>query len=349
MIDKPDLEMITFEAGEDLKCLRGSRFFITGGTGYIGKWLLESIRHANQSMTLDLETVVLSRNPGMFAKRFPHLAHDDAISFVQGDIRDFADVVGDFTHVIHAATDVIAPNTPLEMFDVTVLGTRHILEFVYEHAVQNILLLSSGAVYGQIPEDIDRVSETFRGALDVTLSREAYGLGKIATEWLGNAWSLQHGFACKTARIFAQVGPNLNLDAHFAAGNFIRNALLGRNLLIRGDGTPLRSYMYATDLVVWLWAILVRGQSGLAYNVGSDESVSVLQLAQTIAKICGISRNNIDVLGLPIPAMASNRYVPDVSLARDELGVSVNVPFEEALKRTITWYKPYLEYRRRHG
>jgi nucleoside-diphosphate-sugar epimerase len=147
---------------------------------------------------------------------------------------------------------------------------------------------------------------------------------------------------CKSARIFAQVGPYLELGVQFAAGNFIRDALQGQPIVIKGDGTPLRSYMYPTDLVAWLWAILVRGHAGSAYNVGSDQSVSIRALAETIVRIANARGAQIQVLGQPAPGAAPDRYVPNIERARTELGLSITVPFEDALRRTIEWYRPQI-------
>lgn len=338
-----DLEELTAKARGDLEGLHDVRLFITGGTGYIGRWLLESIRYANRCLGIAIQAVVLSRNPKRFADRYPHLANDPAIALLHGDVRDFSCVKGEFSYLIHAATDVVASNTPLETFDVTVLGTRRVLEFARDHAVRNVLLMSSGAVYGRFPDNVDRVPESYRGAPDVTSVGAAYGLGKIATEWLGNAYAQQFGFACKSARIFAQVGPYLELGIQFAAGNFIRDALLGRPIVIKGDGTALRSYMYATDLITWLLAILVRGRAGGAYNVGSDQAISIRELAQTIARIAKADNLDIKVLGLPAPGAAPDRYVPDTTAAEIELGLSITVPLEDALGRTIEWYRPQIQ------
>ncbi|TCR03918.1 dTDP-glucose 4,6-dehydratase [Neorhizobium sp. JUb45] len=284
--------------------------------------------------------VVLSRNPRKFADQCPHLANDPAVSFIQGDVRDFTGLTGTFSHILHAATDVIASNTALDTFDVTVAGTQRVLDVARDHGAKNVLLLSSGAVYGRLAEPVDRIPETQPCTSDVTASSAAYGLGKIATEWLGNAYGQQYGFACKSARIFAQVGPYLELDAHFAAGNFIRDALRGQTLTIKGDGTSLRSYMYATDLVAWLLAILVRGRAETSYNVGSEQAVSIRELAEAVARVTGLDSSNVKILGQPALGVAPDRYVPSTQFAQSDLGLSITVPFEEALLRTAEWYRP---------
>ena len=149
--------------------------------------------------------------------------------------------------------------------------------------------------------------------------------------------------SCKYARVFAQVGPYLPLDKQFAAGNFILNAITNDDFLIKGDGTPHRSYMYGADLAIWRWAILIRGDSCLAYNVGSDESISIKDLACKIASIAGIKSSKIKLLNNPIAGKSHDRYVPNISRAKNELSLKITIPLEEAFCRTIDWYRPFIK------
>ncbi|MES2206955.1 MAG: NAD(P)-dependent oxidoreductase [Pseudomonadota bacterium] len=334
-----DLEHVISYASSDLHALKGAKLFITGGTGYIGLWLLESLCYANKVLDLGISATVLSRNPKAFQSSSPHLANDRAITLLAGDVRNFPFPRVKFTHAIHAATDVIATNEPIHTFDVTTLGTRHVLEFCQQCEVNNVLLLSSGAIYGKIPHNIDLVTEAYRGCPDLDSTYSAYGIGKIVTEWLGTVYSNSQKFSCTSARVFAQVGPYLALDRQFAVGNFIQNALKAESFIIKGDGTPRRSYMYAADLVTWLWGILVRGQRCRAYNVGSDHSISIVDLATKVAQTAGITHPEICILSKPSQYQAPERYVPDISRAREELGLEIRISLDDALKRTLEWYR----------
>jgi dTDP-glucose 4,6-dehydratase len=341
-VSEEDLLHIAYIARADLESLAGARLFVTGGTGYIGRWLLEGLCHANRALSLDLGITVLSRNPAAFQQTAPHLAGDPAVTMVCGDILDFPFPKARFTHAIHAATDVIATNSPLKTFDVTVAGTRRFLDFCMSAGVRDALLLSSGAIYGVIPQTIECVPENYLGRPALDRVSSAYGVGKLATEWLGTAYSQAEGLQCKSARIFAQIGPYLALGKHFAAGNFIFNALRNEPFVIKGDGTPRRSYMYGTDLVIWLLAILLRGRSSAAYNVGSDVGLSILELAKHIAAAANLAAPTINVLGTPAADGSYERYVPDISLARQALGLDVTVPIDAALAKTLNWFRPIL-------
>jgi dTDP-glucose 4,6-dehydratase len=334
-----DLNDILARAEADLLALKHARLFVTGGTGYIGRWLLATLCRANRVLSLDLRMTVLSRDPAKFKATDAEIANDPAIEWLHGGVLDFPYPAGTFTHVLHAATDVIAANSALDTFDVTVAGTRRVLDLSRVSGAQRLMHLSSGAVYGRIPHDIDRVPETYCGASDVGEIGAAYGIGKHAAEWLCNTYASQGGADAVSARIFAQLGPFLALDKQFAAGNFILDALEHRPFLIKGDGTPLRSYMYSTDLVVWLLAIFVRGQSGRSYNVGSDEAVSIRDLATHVAKVAGRVFPDIQVLGTPIAGAPPERYVPAINRARDELGLNIAVSLDQGLRRTIDWYR----------
>lgn len=335
-----DLKNILIDMECDAMFFDRAHFFITGGTGYIGKWLLESICYFNDQVGWGITATVLSRNPSKFMHDYPHLGERKFISLIRGDVRDFQYPDGEFTHVIHAATDVVAESSYLDTFDVTVNGTHRVLDFCESRGVKRVLLLSSGAVYGKIPYSVEFVPETYHGELDQKDSKTAYGLGKFVTEWLGGVYSESGEMACVFARLFAQIGPFLALDKQFAAGNFLLNAIRRDPFLIKGDGMTVRSYMYGTDLVVWLLRLLNHGESKQAYNVGSDSFITILDLAKKIAQVAGIKEPVMKIVGASEPRGAIDRYVPDISLARQKLGLKINVELEDAIARTLEWFQP---------
>jgi len=338
-VESSDLGEIFLQSENILPYFCDARIFMTGGTGYLGKWMIEFLYYARKRACLNFELVLLSRNIQAFLTQYPELAKESWFSYVEGDIRDFSFPEGNFTHIIHAATDVVAAVTPLDTFEVTVLGTRRILEFAKDRGARDVLIVSSGAIYGVFPDGVDHISESFFGRVDVNSSRAAYGLGKLTSEWLSNIYTQQSALRCKIARMFAQVGPHLDLDAHFAIGNFIRNVLDKKSLRIEGDGTPVRSYMYATDLVAWLLKIWLKGEPGSAYNVGSEEAISIRDLADLVASTGLTDSLQVNVFGHSITGAAPNHYLPDTTLAQRELGLSITVPLKEAIERTINWHR----------
>ena len=322
--------------------LRGQRMFVTGGTGFFGCWLLETLAWADDRLRLGLSVCVLTRNPGAFARRVPHLATHRAVRLHEGDVRSFAFPDGDFSYVVHGATDASAKlleEDPLLMFDTIMEGTRHVLRFARSHGTHTLLLTSSGAVYGRQPGEVEAVDEDRYSGPDPSMPASAYGEGKRAAELLAVLESKTAGFEARIARGFAFVGPYLPLDRHFAIGNFIRDAMAGQPIVVRGDGTPLRSYMYATDLVVWLLTILMKGAPGRPYNVGSDRAITVEELARTVARVAG-GGVPVVIAGQHAARPAGpDRYVPCTRRAERELGLRATVDLHEGIRRTMRWYE----------
>ena len=327
--------------GQRWEALRGKRVFITGGTGFFGCWLLEGLTAANDALDLEVEAVVLSRDPGKFAAKAPHLAGHRAVRLQQGDVRSFTAPDGHFDFLIHAATEADATlnrEQPKAMLATIVDGTREVLRFATAAGVQRLLLTSSGAVYGPQPSAVTHVAEDYLGAPDSLDPAAAYGLGKRLAEFTCAQWGRETGAAAVIARCFAFVGPYLPLDKTYAVGNFIADGMAGRAIEITGDGTTYRSYLYAAELAAWLWVLLVDGSPGRAYNVGSGEALTVAELAARVAR-CFTPPPLVVVRGRPVPGQAPARYVPAVERVQSEFGLVPHVSLSDALSRTLAWHR----------
>jgi dTDP-glucose 4,6-dehydratase len=329
MIFDEDIDTVNLALTPLWPRLAGARIFMTGGTGFIGRWMLEAFARSG----IDAEITLLSRNPVAFEAASPHLA--GLFRFVTGEIDSFTVPAGDFTHVIHGATDASAElnaNDPRRMFDTIVAGTRRTLDLALERKARRVLFMSSGAVYGVQPWEESHVAEDWRGGPDTQDPKSAYGEGKRAAETLCAIYGKQFGLDVVTARIFALLGPLLTLDIHFAAGNFIRDAMAGRIISVQSAGTAVRSYLYAADLTIWMWTLLLAGKPGSVYNMGSEEAVSIADLARRTAAVLG--GPGVEVLGRPDPGWNPGRYVPSSAAIRRDLGLAPTVGLDEAIRRT---------------
>jgi nucleoside-diphosphate-sugar epimerase len=348
-ISTEDLEHILTHTRGLWEELRGRRIFLTGGTGFFGCWLVESFCQANRALSLRAEVTVLSRDPGRFAAKCPHLASDPAVTLHAGDVRDFHFPAGSFAYIIHAATEASARQAaeePLEMLSTILAGTERTLKFAAVCGARKLLLTSSGAVYGKQPAEITRVPESYLGAPDPLDPASVYAEGKRASELMCalHAKTAQaKGVApsavleIKIARCWAFVGPHLPLDAHFAIGNFIGDVLAGRAIAIGGDGSPRRSYLYGADLAIWLWTMLFRAPALTPINVGSAQDVGILELARIVASTLEPA-TRITVARQPVPGAQPSRYVPSVARAAELLGLRETIGLEESIRRTAAWH-----------
>ncbi len=343
MVQQPlpghDLDFVLQETTGMWEEMRHRHIFITGGTGFFGCWLLESFLQANRELDLNARATVLSRNPEEFRRRMPHVANDPAMTFLAGDIATFSYPDGVFEYLIHAATDVAVvrgSHGPLDRLMSIQQGTAHTLRFAATHGTEKLLFTSSGAVYGSQPASLTHVGETYAGAPDTAQPSSVYGEGKRASELMCALYASSFAMQVKIARCFAFAGPGLALGANFAIGNFISDVMHGRPVSVSGDGTTLRSYLYAADLAVWLWTLLFRAPSGETFNVGSEEAISIRDLAHRVTATLDPSIDVVVQERAP-EGMAPSRYVPSTEKARRLLHLRQTVHLEEAIRRMAEW------------
>ena len=299
--------------------MRFKRIFITGGTGYIGKSLLDyRLRHPD--LLAGAELVLLARDPMAFKTRYPRLARQPGVSFIKGDVRSFEPPSGVFDAVVSAASPVQGAAPDDEITEVNIEGTRRLIQLADKMGVQRILMTSSGAVYGRCmnPPDEDSALKPLT----------AYGVAKMKAERM----LVDSGISTGIARIFAEIGPYLPRLGGFAVGNFIQNCINKEPITIKGDGRAYRSYLFADDLIEWLSAILECDDGSRAYNVGSPHGITILDLARTVSRICGWG-GDICVLGRN-DGSPPERYYPNVCRAMDELAVKIHFDLEAAIEKT---------------
>ena len=308
---------------------------MTGGTGFFGRALIkyfESERLSTGALPFE-QITVLSRSPEKFSFNYPALANLAWIRWHTGDVLN-SDTLPQqsFSHILHAAADSTdaAALTPLQRYQQITLGTQNILDFAVQHGTQRFLLTSSGGVYGPQPDGMAFIPETYNGMPDPLLLSSTYGIAKRQAEHLCTLYGEQFGLETVIARCFAFVGEDLPLHAHFAIGNFIRDALWHESITVGGDGTPLRSYLDQRDLAHWLLCLLLQGQPGQAYNVGSDVAIRVDDLAFLVRDILAPSKS-VHIRGRSDQQRQRNRYIPSIEKARTDLHLDVRIALQQAI------------------
>jgi dTDP-glucose 4,6-dehydratase len=316
--------------------ISGKRVFLTGGSGFLGRWLIESLLYANKALNLDATLFVLTRSVARFRGIAPQLAANPALSLVEGDVRHFLQPAGKFDYLIHAAADTaLSTSNVVDAIDTEIAGFQNTFSFAVRSQVSRVLFLSSGAVYGP-HQSIQPISEDAPCDLNPATCQSRYGELKRLGELYGASYASRFGLEVVIARCFSFFGPYQNLDSHFAIANFLRDATAVKDIVIRGDGLDRRSYLYAADLAIWLWRLLILGKSCVPYNVGSDIPISLLELANVISRVAGTGVA-VRVLGGERRGLAGSSYVPNVDRARRDLGLGQLITLEEGIRRTLQW------------
>jgi UDP-glucuronate decarboxylase len=307
---------------------------LTGGTGFFGKALLRHSAGLEQKGQEVPRVTMLSRNPNRFEAQYPKLVAHQWLHLVQSDVcnPDSLPRGQAFTHVLHAATDSTnGPQlSPLQRYDQIVNGTKNVLDLAVASSASRVLLTSSGGVYGPQPPDIERIPEDYLGMPNPLNPNNAYSVAKRAAEHLCALYAEEYGIEIVVARCFAFVGQDLPLDVHFAIGNFIRDALWADEIVVNGDGTPIRSYLDQRDLARWLLALLHEGKAGEAYNVGSDQAISIADLAYLVRDLVSPDKP-VRILGKAVDNAERNRYVPDISKIGRDLGLRPSFSLEQSI------------------
>ncbi len=336
---RADAETVLDGRSQRLNSLRGQHLFISGGTGFLGSWLLELVKVLNESHGFGLRVTVFSRQARAFAARWPHLGQLEGVRFEEGDIRYFSELPRDVRYIIHAAalTDRrLLASQPSAVAETNSGGTQRLLRAAnLLEDVQKFVLLSSGLVYGAQPWDLARVDETFAGPMRCNDVNAVYAESKRFAEVVAQSAISESKLPVVTLRPFAFVGPYQSLQLPWAVTDFIRDSFTGGPIRIMGDGSTVRSLMYASDYAFWVLAALANGRPRETYNVGSPEPIDLGSLAKMITQ----SFNPVPEIRARLGQTGHdrNRLVPDVSRAQRDLGVEVTVPLGEAVQRTITW------------
>jgi dTDP-glucose 4,6-dehydratase len=313
------------------------RILVTGGTGFFGRALLRYWTEGDNQNYPEV-ACILTRNPQKFLVEYPEFNNISWLSFHSGDIYYPQTFPKNdrYTHILHAATDstVGLQLSPLERYHQIAEGTKNLLEYASMNEIQRFLLTSSGGIYGPQPDDMEKIPETYSGELSTLNAQNAYSMGKRTAEHLCALYRDRHGIDFIIARCFAFVGPDLPLDAHFAIGNFIRDALMYQEINVKGDGSTVRSYMDQRDLASWLLAILSRGLPGEAYNVGSDEPITIKELAHLVRDIISPSKSIVIESSIPDRGLRT-RYIPSIEKAKIQLGLDLSHLLESSIRNTF--------------
>jgi nucleoside-diphosphate-sugar epimerase len=297
----------------NLSGLKNKSVFVTGGTGFFGYWLLKLFALLN-SDGFGINLTLLSRDPDSFLKKNPEYNNVDWLHWVKGNVMNYTFPNQKFDFFIHGAanTTPVVFEKPATVFEEIVFGSKHVLEHAVTSNAKRVLIISSGAVYGEISQEIQFISEDHNSAPETNRIENAYGEAKRASEMLAYCYAKESGIEVVTARCFAFAG--FGIGPHLVLNIFIRQALKESELSLKSDGQARRSFLHGRDLAVWLLKILVDGKNGELYNVGSDSAYTIKALAELVRDIVSPDKE-VHVLGSLRNEQRVN-YIPSVEKAK---------------------------------
>lgn len=304
---------------------------VIGGTGFFGKSILDSFQRGQlQEWGID-RVIAMSRNADRLRVEAPELL-DHRVALVNADIGN-TDWLPAADYVIHAAASTDARNylaRPEAERQNIQAGVYNYCQLAPIYHVQSkIIYVSSGAVYGTQPPDLEFISESYeiQNPEDIPEGKRDYAVAKRDAEGAFKALAAK-GLEVSIARCFAFVGRWLPRDQHFAIGNFIEDGLHGRPIKVKATFPVYRSYMYADDLVHWLMVLAANASTECqAFNVGSDQAVTMNELAATVAEAFGLTVDECEHVGQMV-----DRYIPSIDKVKTEFGLIVATNLTKAIR-----------------
>ncbi|MCW3108415.1 MAG: hypothetical protein JWQ09_2921, partial [Segetibacter sp.] len=316
-----DCEMSFNANSTALTQLQNQVILITGGTGFMGKWLAELVSFLNERHDYNIKLFLLAEDIDKFKEEVPHLSNKSFIELIEQDIKNVAELNSEISFVIHAAgsPDNRDHSTqPIKTIDTIYKGTQAILEAcVRLPNLQKFVFISSNYVYGKIEQN-KNISENDFGPLQCNSVTAAYAEAKRLAETICTVYRNQRRLPIVIIRPFAFIGPYQNIEKPWAINNFIRDGLLGGPIRILGNENTIRSYLYGSDLACWLLNLLISGKVGKAYNLGSEEAISIKDLAE---KIVSLFDNNLNIVIKSSKEFsnAPSIAVPNISLLKKDV------------------------------
>jgi len=305
--------------------------------------MLYALLHADRTLDLQIRVTVLSRNPEAFASRHPELANSPSLKFIRGDVKIGPIPVEPCDYVMHlattAASETFHGEDQLKKLETLYFGTKNVLDFAVASGAKKVLFTSSGVAYGPIDQFPEGVPETYLGGPNLSRTDSALGEGKRVAEYLCAYYGDKFGLNFVIARCFSFVGPLLPLDLHYAIGNFIKDAVAGRAIVVKGDGQPLRSYLYISDAITWLISMMLKADTGAVFNVGSSSPISIRELALKVSRVLGEESQVEFISDTKQNTGNFNRssYVPQCRKITEELQVQERISLLKGIRKTVNF------------
>jgi UDP-glucuronate decarboxylase len=334
-----DLQKIKSSLMNFTKDIEGKTFLVTGGAGFLGSWLCDTLN------TFNAKIICVDNFSSGSKENIKHLIEKENFILLDKNVVDIYpedfEKIDYIVHMSSIASPLLYQENPIETLDANILGTKKILQLAQSKKVKAVLFTSTSEVYGDAPDDKVPTKETYYGNVNSYGPRSMYDEGKRAAEAYCYSFWKKSGTPIRIVRIFNTYGPRLDIKSTNQYGRalvkFISQALGNQPITIYGDGKQTRSFCYITDQIIGLLKLtLTPNIDGEIINIGNNQEITILTLAE---KIKSSTNTKSQIAFGPFPKDDPKRRCPDLEKASRLLGYKPNVSLDEGLRRTIEWVR----------
>ena len=265
----------------------GKTVLISGANGYVPAYFVHTFIALNKYKDAGIRILALCRNQERAENRFPEYIERDYFEIIVQDVCEPIDTSEDIHIFIHAASPAGIKKRhedPVNTFLSNVKGAENMLELARKNPCEYFLFLSSVDVYGRMNSN-DRLKESDSGYLDPLNIRNTYSCGKRAAESLCKAYQVKYNLPVYIVRPFQIMGPGPELNDGRLHIDFISQILERKQIVLKSDGTAVRSFMYISDAIKAMFYVMLKGNPGEAYNIVSETGeASVKELADSMVE-----------------------------------------------------------------
>tara|TARA_Y100000356_G_C11258680_1_gene291977 strand:- start:1061 stop:2110 length:1050 start_codon:yes stop_codon:yes gene_type:complete len=323
--------------------IKNQTILITGGAGFLGKNIVWTLQELNKNHNTNCKIIVVDN---YVTGLKDELEDDDNTILLKGDITKEIKLDGEIDYIIHAAgiaSPIFYTKYKLETIDVSIQGTKRVLELARKKQSKGVLFFSTSEVYGSPSAENVPTPETFNGNVSCVGPRAHYDEPKRMAETLCVTYASIYDMKVNIVRPFNVYGPGMRLDDGRGVINIIKYALQNKDLPIYGDGLSTRTWTYITDATIGFIKTLFAEMSGEAFNIGMDNpEISTIELSKLIVNLSD-SDSKLTIVDAPIEAYEKGfdvlRRCPDISKSKNMLGFKPVIKVDEGLKRTIDWMR----------
>ncbi|WEV56572.1 NAD-dependent epimerase/dehydratase family protein [Ligilactobacillus acidipiscis] len=320
-------------------------FFVTGATGLVGSVFIKALLYLNQRCNLNVKIVALIRNLKKAEDIFESDAMNDNLSFIVCELgKEDISYAGKIDYIVHGAAVTASKqivSDPVGTILLAVNGTTQILELARNSRARAMVYLSSMEVYGQPVHNKEKTTENDLGLVDLSNVRSCYPESKRMCECLCTAYASQYNLKVMSARLAQTFGAGILPSENRVFAQFAKSGLKKEDIILHTAGNSEGNYVYTTDVVWGILTLLLRGESGEAYNISNENShITIANMAKLVAH--NVFKDRVRV-SFDIPEDVSKMgYAPDVKMwlnnsKAKKLGWNPSVGLVESYRRMIRW------------